>query len=65
MINNALNRLKDINLRGHDCLVYNRNKKVVKLKDAEIWYKNGKYVQPTVVKKNENCNICCNICCIS
>lgn len=60
MINNALNRLNDINLRGHDCLVYDRNKKVVKLKNAEIWYNNGIYVEPYIFEKNiEICNICC------
>ena len=44
-IDRKLDRLSDINKRGYDCLVYDYDNSVVKLKDAKIWYSNN-YVEP-------------------
>ena len=45
-INRKLDRLSDINKRGYDCLVYDYDNSVVKLKDAKIWYNNNSYAEP-------------------
>lgn len=39
-------RVNDIKNRGGEHYVYNLNGDVVMLKDANIWHKNGVYVQP-------------------
>lgn len=45
-IDRKLDRLSDINKRGYDCIVYDYDNSVVKLKDAKIWYSNNSYVEP-------------------
>lgn len=51
-IERKLDRLRDINKRGYDCLVYDYDNSVVKLKDARIWYNNDKYVEPKLYQKD-------------
>lgn len=58
------NRLHDLKIRGIDCLVRNKDRSVVRLVDAEIWYdKEGKYYQPE--DYDDKCEICNNFCLIS
>ena len=47
----VLERLYDVNTRGHECLVYDYDNSIVLLKNATIWYENGKYVYPKEYKK--------------
>lgn len=51
-IERKLDRLRDINNRGCDCLVYDSDNSVVKLKNARIWYNNDKYVEPKLYQKD-------------
>ena len=50
-------RKKDILERGEDHYVYDLNGKTVKLKNANIWNNNGKYVSPKTSRIN-SCGIC-------
>ena len=55
MIYICLSRECDIEKRGKDILVYDYNREIVKLVDAQIWYNDdGDYVQPCEYKK-KNC----------
>ena len=44
-------RLSDIKIRGEEHYVYNLNGDVVMLKNANIWHKNGIYVEPLSSEK--------------
>ena len=51
----CLSRESDIEKRGKDILVYDYNREIVKLVDAQIWYNyDGDYVEPSEYKK-KNC----------
>ena len=50
-------RKSDILDRGENHYVYNLNGKTLKLKHADLWHSNGKYVKPETSKIN-NCLIC-------
>ena len=45
-------RKLDILDRGDNQLVYNLNGNTVKLKDADLWHNNGKYVKPEISRIN-------------
>lgn len=45
-------RIKDINERGCNHLVFNINGKVTRLENAQIWHNNGIYVKPKSCKNS-------------
>ena len=66
-IERKLDRLRDINNRGYDCLVYDYDNSVVQLKNARIWYNKNSYVEPkiyqSVIEKKKDFTIkCCFFC---
>ena len=61
---NVRNRLHDLKIRGINCLVRNKDRSVVKLFKADVWYdKKGNYIQPE--DYDDKCEFCNNICLIS
>ena len=66
-VQRILDRLRDINKRGYDCLVYDYDNSVVKLKNARIWYNKNSYVKPKIyqsiiAEKKEFTIKCCFFC---
>tara|TARA_A100001015_G_scaffold230956_1_gene261412 strand:- start:3327 stop:3728 length:402 start_codon:yes stop_codon:yes gene_type:complete len=58
------NRLHDLKIRGVNCIVRDKDRSVVRLINAEVWYdKEGNYYQPE--DYDDKCEICNNFCLIS
>jgi hypothetical protein len=52
----CLSRESDIQKRGKDILVYDLNREIVNLVDAQIWYNyDGDYVEPREYTQKKTC----------